>query len=80
MKGLHCQRFNSQVSEVNRTDVVFKVAPRRNMAYYLIIAITSIINDEPDDSRVSKKAYIKDVICVEPIKASCKHCVITEMH
>lgn len=62
---LRCQRFNIQVSEVNRriseenrTDV-FNVAPRRNMAYYHIIAITSIINDEPDDCRVSKKHISK---------------------
>lgn len=27
-----------------------------------------------------QKAYIKEMICVEPIKAPCKHCVIIEMH
>ena len=45
----------------------------------ILIVVISIINDNQMTVQC-QNAYIKEMICVEPIKARYKHYVIIEMH
>ena len=77
---LHCHPF----SEVNRTDGVFNVTTEEEhgglVRFLIPIAIASITSDNQMTAQC-QKAYIKDLICARPIKASpVKHRVIIQTH
>lgn len=71
---------NRSISKESKTDVLFNVATKKEhgilLEILILIVITYIINNLMI-AQCQKCIYQRNDL---PIKASCKHCVIIEMH